>query len=84
MCTHKHTSLVSQPCARVTIQVVMEYQALIHRSKKVELIELFASRLLLKQEDCNLQIINVRFVIVLGYALAGCYSPSAAVFWRSA
>jgi hypothetical protein len=41
-------------------QTVLEYELLLSRGKKVEMVELFGDLLLTKQEDANLLITNVR------------------------
>lgn len=59
---------------------VKEFVHLLHRNRKMDLIELFDEKLLVKQEHENLQIIDVRTAEVVSVARSHFLTPSAFIF----
>jgi WD40 repeat protein len=59
---------------------VKDFIHLLHRSRKIDLIELFDEKLLVKQEHENLQIVDVRTAEVLSVARSQFLTPSAFIF----
>lgn len=50
--------------------ILKDFNHLLHRNKKVDFIEQFNEKLLVKQENENLQILDVRFLLFLVSFLA--------------
>lgn len=60
--------------------IVKEFIHLLHRNRKIDLIELFDEKLLVKQEHENLQIIDVRTAEVVSVPRSQFLTPSAFIF----
>jgi hypothetical protein len=59
---------------------VKDFLHLLHRNRKIDLIELFDEKLLVKQEHENLQIVDVRTADVISVARSHFLTPSAFIF----
>jgi WD40 repeat protein len=60
--------------------LLKEFNHLLHRNRKVDFIEIFNEKLLVKQDQENLQIVDVRTADVISVARSHFLTPSAFIF----
>lgn len=78
MCISTHDG--SRPLHWVVWQVLKKFNHLLQRSKKVDFIEQFNSKLLVKQEGENLMIVDVHSCTVVSVSKTEFVTPSAFIF----